>query len=54
MLYKNTIALKEAGYTSVGGTWIWDENPSSLKGMIRLGAKPLNRLHLFNKSLRHA
>lgn len=52
MLYKVTSALKGAGYTSLGGTWIADVNAPSLRQAQKAGARPLHRLHLFSKSLR--
>ncbi len=44
--------LKDAGYESLGVTWISDVNAASLRQMERLGARPLQRLHLFRKGLR--
>lgn len=52
MLFKVASALKEAGYTELGGTWIADVNGPSLRQAEKAGAKPLHRLHLFAKSLR--
>ncbi|WP_298860668.1 hypothetical protein [uncultured Sulfitobacter sp.] len=40
-----------AGYRSVGGTWIADENTASLRQTEKSGAKALHRLHLFSKYL---
>ncbi|SLN32427.1 GNAT family N-acetyltransferase [Ruegeria meonggei] len=40
-----------AGYKTVGGTWIADENRASLRQSEKAGAKPLHRLHLFSKEL---
>jgi hypothetical protein len=51
MLYRVTSALKDAGYRSLGITWIADSNAASLRQVERLGAKPLHRLHLFTKRL---
>jgi hypothetical protein len=51
MLYKVATALKAAGYTSLGGTWIADSNGPSLRQAEKAGARPLHRLHLFSKSL---
>jgi RimJ/RimL family protein N-acetyltransferase len=53
MLHRVTRALKDAGYERLGTTWIADENPASLRQMEKLGARPLHRLHLFRKELRH-
>ncbi len=44
-------AMKRAGYETVGGTWIADENVASLRQTEKSGAKPLHRLHLFRKDL---
>jgi GNAT superfamily N-acetyltransferase len=51
MLYRIVDALRRAGYTRAGVTWISDTNPASLRQMERLGARRLHRLHLFSKSL---
>ncbi|WP_089175708.1 GNAT family N-acetyltransferase [Bosea sp. AS-1] len=51
MLYKVSRALKAAGYTTLGGTWIADINGPSLRQAEKAGAKPLHKLHLFAKSL---
>lgn len=51
MLFKVATALKAAGYTTLGGTWIADVNGPSLRQAQKAGARPLHRLHLFAKSL---
>lgn len=51
MLFKVATALKAAGYTTLGGTWIADVNGPSLRQAEKAGARPLHRLHLFAKSL---
>lgn len=51
MLYRVTTALRDAGYTSLGGTWIADVNAASLRQLEKLGAQPMHRLHLFRKAL---
>ena len=51
MLARTIKALKDARYERLGITWIADENIASLRQMERLGAKPLQKLHLFRKSL---
>ena len=51
MLDRTLSALREAGYESLGVTWIADENPASLRQMEKLGARPLHQLHLFRKDL---
>ena len=49
MLHRVTTALKQAGYRSLGLTWIADVNAASLRQVERLGARRLHRLHLFTK-----
>ncbi|WP_371228362.1 GNAT family N-acetyltransferase [Roseovarius sp. 2305UL8-3] len=44
-------AALAAGYTSMGGTWIADENRASLRQMEKTGARRLQELHLFGKDL---
>lgn len=51
MLFKVATALKAAGYTTLGGTWIADVNGPSLRQAEKAGARPLHRLHLFSKPL---
>ena len=51
MLYRTAQALKQAGYRTLGGTWIADVNGRSLRQAEKVGAKPLHRLHLFTKEL---
>lgn len=51
MLARVVGALQDAGYTSLGITWIADVNAASLRQMEKLGAKPLNGLHLFRKGV---
>ena len=51
MLARTVAALKAAGYAQLGITWIADVNAASLRQMERLGAKPLQRLHLFRKDV---
>lgn len=54
MLYAATRSLKDAGYESLGLTWIADGNKASLRQVEKLGARPLHRLHLFRKSVQGA
>lgn len=54
MLHHVASAMKKAGYISVGGTWIADINGASLRQAEKAGARPLHRLHLYRKDLRHA
>ena len=49
MLYRVTSALRDAGYRTLGLTWIADVNLASLRQVERLGARRLHRLHLFSK-----
>jgi hypothetical protein len=49
MLYRVTRALVDAGYESLGVTWIGDDNAASLRQMARLGARPHHHLHLFER-----
>ncbi|MEX0337535.1 MAG: hypothetical protein AB3N11_00705 [Arenibacterium sp.] len=51
MLSEMTRDMMSAGYKTVGGTWIADENTASLRQTEKAGAKPLHRLHLFSKDL---
>ena len=51
MLARVVRAARKAGYRKLGTTWIADVNIASLKQMERIGAKPLQRLHLFTKTL---
>jgi hypothetical protein len=44
-------ALRSGGYRSLGITWISDSNGASLRQMDKVGARPLQRLHLFRKEL---
>ena len=51
MLSEMTRDMIAAGYKTVGGTWIADENAASLRQTEKAGAVPLHRLHLFSKEL---
>ncbi|MCG7522431.1 hypothetical protein [Ruegeria sp. Ofav3-42] len=51
MLSEMTRDMIAAGYNTVGGTWIADENTASLRQTEKAGAAPLHRLHLFSKEL---
>ncbi|MFQ6547480.1 N-acetyltransferase family protein [Aestuariibius sp. 2305UL40-4] len=44
-------AALKAGYRQAGGTWISEENIASLRQKEKLGARTLQSLHLFRKSL---
>lgn len=52
MLTRTIKALREAHYDKLGITWIADENAASLRQMDKIGAKPLQKLHLFRKVLK--
>lgn len=51
MLYRLATALKQAGYQSVGGTWIADVNGASLRQAEKIGARPLHELAIFGKRI---
>ncbi len=51
MLNEMLLDMAAAGYQSVGGTWISDENTASLRQTEKSGAMALHRLHLFEKRL---
>ncbi len=51
MIARTLKSLKSAGYEKLGITWIADENGASLRQMERIGARPLQRLHMFRKLL---
>ncbi|PBC06282.1 GNAT family N-acetyltransferase [Mesorhizobium sp. WSM3860] len=44
-------AMRDAGYRTVGGTWIADVNKASLRQAEKSGARPLHRLQLYSKAL---
>ncbi|MEM8786893.1 MAG: GNAT family N-acetyltransferase [Pseudomonadota bacterium] len=51
VLRRVILALKAAGYRTLGNTWIADVNPASLAQKKKSGARKLHRLHLFRKAL---
>lgn len=51
MLARVIRAARDAGYRTLGTTWIADVNIASLRQMERIGAKLLHRLNLFHKPL---
>jgi len=51
MIREMAASLREAGYRSLGVTWIADVNVASLRGAARLGARVTQRLHLYRKRL---
>ncbi len=44
-------ALKQGGYTSLGGTWIGDDNGPSLKAAKAIGMQPWHRLFMYERAL---
>jgi hypothetical protein len=51
VLRRVILAMKAAGYETLGNTWISDENKASLAQKEKADAAPLHRLHLFAKAL---
>lgn len=51
MLARVIGALRNGGYKQLGITWIADQNAASLRQMDKIGAKRLQRLHLFRKAI---
>lgn len=51
ILHRVLSAMKAAGYETLGGTWISDENKASLRQKEKMGARPMHRLHLYRKAL---
>ena len=51
VLRRVVLAMKAAGYETLGNTWISDENKASLAQKRKSHAEPLHRLHLFRKAL---
>ena len=51
MLHHTLSAMRKAGYTHLGVSWVSDGNKASLRQMEKLGARPLHRLNLFRKAL---
>lgn len=51
LMYRLLVAMKAAGYESLGITWVSDENVPSLRQVEKMGGRPLHRLHLFRKAL---
>jgi GNAT superfamily N-acetyltransferase len=51
LMYRLVVAMKAAGYESLGITWVSDENVPSLRQVQKMGGRPLHRLHLFRKAL---
>jgi GNAT superfamily N-acetyltransferase len=51
MLARVIAALRDGGYRLLGITWIADQNAASLRQMEKIGARRLQRLHLFRKAI---
>lgn len=51
MLARVIGALRGGGYEQLGITWIADQNAASLRQMEKVGARRLQRLHLFRKAV---
>lgn len=51
MLAETLGRVRAAGYETVGGTWIADENPASLRQVEKMNGRWLHKLHLFRKGL---
>jgi len=51
VLRRVILALKAAGYATLGNTWIADVNPASLAQKEKAGARKLHRVHLYRKAL---
>jgi len=51
MLAHTLQRVKAAGYETVGGTWIADENPASLRQVEKMNGRWLHKLHLFRKDI---
>jgi hypothetical protein len=41
--------MQRRGYESVGITWVADHNGASVRQVERLGARPMHRIHLYQK-----
>lgn len=52
MMYRTICNLREAGYTSLGVTWIADVNVASIAQMKKIGARQLHRQQLFRRPVR--
>jgi GNAT superfamily N-acetyltransferase len=51
MLFRMCNALVEAGYETMGATWVADVNTKSLRLVEKVGAAPLHRVHLYKRAL---
>mgnify|MGYP002778959023 CR=1 FL=1 len=51
MLAETLVRVRAAGYETVGGTWIADENPASLRQVEKMNGRWLHKLHLFRKAI---
>lgn len=51
LTYELMRAARDAGYRTLGGTWIGDDNQPSLKAAEAVGMKPHHRVYMFEKAL---
>ncbi|MEM5276820.1 GNAT family N-acetyltransferase [Cupriavidus taiwanensis] len=51
MLHHLVAAMRGAGYTHLGISWVSDTNGASLRQIEKIGASPLHRLNLFRKAI---
>ncbi|TDF65576.1 GNAT family N-acetyltransferase [Cupriavidus sp. L7L] len=51
LLHRLLTAMRDAGYSHLGISWVSDTNGASLRQMEKLGATELHRLHLFRRAL---
>ncbi|MCY1232890.1 hypothetical protein D9M72_454060 [compost metagenome] len=51
MLHHLLTAMRGAGYSHLGISWVSDSNGASQKQIEKMGARPLHRLHLFRKAI---
>lgn len=51
LMHHSLSAMRAAGYTHLGVSWISDTNTGSLRVMQKLGARPLHQLHLYRKAV---
>ncbi|THV12457.1 GNAT family N-acetyltransferase [Rhizobium rhizophilum] len=51
MLAETLGRVRAAGYETIGGTWIADENPASRRQVEKMNGRWLHKLHLFRKDI---
>ncbi len=54
LLHRVILEMQCAGYTTLGVTWIGEQNTASLGQIDKLGGTPLHKLHLFRRTLEFA